>query len=82
MTKRSRPAFIAEALARDDMDLVRAYARRGGQAAAAKRQAIKKTDNEDELYEQILKDKTIKRSKLRPEAHAEKGDDYEFGGHL
>ena len=82
MTKPSKPAFIADALARDDFDLVRTYARRGGQATAAKRQAAKAADDEDELYEQILKDRTVKRSRLRPTEPVKKGDDYEFGGPL
>ncbi len=85
MAKRSKPAFIADALARDDYSFVLMCARRGGEARARKKLAQKTekiVDHEDDLYEQILEDPTITNTMVEVEQNQNSNEEYFFGGHL
>jgi len=85
MAKRSKPAFIAAALARGDIDLVRAYGRRGAEARARKKlaqKAEKIVDHEDDLDVQIQHDPTITNTMIEVERKQSTNEEFFFGGHL
>lgn len=82
MGRRSKPSFIAEALARGDIDLIRSYGRRGGRASAEKRTRKHGKDQEDDLYEQVMNDASIERSPGRRLEQKNNDEEYVFGGHL
>ena len=87
MKKGSKPAFIAEALARGDIAKVKEWGHKGGLKAAQKRRDEKAakqaaaTDDEEELYDQAVQDPTIIRIKAPSRKRKRKKDEeYYFGG--
>lgn len=83
MAKRPKPAFIAEALARDDYGFVLMCARRSAEARARKKLAQeteKIVDHEDDLDVQILHDPTITNTLIEVEQKQRNYEEYLFGG--